>query len=324
MGLALAAGLSACSPGGGTQADREAAPAAKPAPSAADSNAKLMFRPMAPEVYGPEVYARDYPWQVGLKINYGEGWPCGGIIISRSYILTAAHCVDASGANDPRPIPIGPNDIAVFHGSDTFGQGVRLVLDPTRRPVFHPKWKQGGPLASWDAALLRLKEPLPASAIPAPVRTVAFAEGPAVVSGWGDYDATDEPSLGLRAVAVPVVGNATCRAKLPAAYAPRVGDFTLCSVSDDEDACAHDSGGPLVVGSTSRPQTIGIVSWGPPGSCGVPGPGGARVGAYTRGSAIAAWVRSETGDAAAVTNAALDPLFAIRRRSNITGGAPRS
>ena len=43
-------------------------------------------------VGGVQTEVHEYPWQVGLVTGNSAIW-CGGSIISKNYILTAAHCV---------------------------------------------------------------------------------------------------------------------------------------------------------------------------------------------------------------------------------------
>ena len=48
-------------------------------------------------VGGEEGSITDYPWQVALVDSNGLGF-CGGVIISDSWIVTAAHCLDPSSS----------------------------------------------------------------------------------------------------------------------------------------------------------------------------------------------------------------------------------
>jgi trypsin len=276
---------------------------------------------------GEEVNAADYSWQVGLRIRHGSGWRCGGILITRTVVLTAAHCLDAASPTAAgQPIRIGLSSIEVYHGRDEFGAGTRLALDSTWPATFHPKWKRTGVPFAFDVALLKLAQPV-GGAVPARVRAIAVGETTAVTSGWGDFDTTGVPSATLRAVAVPAVSNARCKAALAEAdqanrprtnFAALVDISTLCAISQTEDACVRDSGGPLVVGPANAPQTIGVVSWGPPGKCGVPGSTGLLIGAYARASEIAPWIAQTIG-ADAVTTDAPGTVFTVRPRHGGSG-----
>ena len=45
-------------------------------------------------VGGENTEANEYPWQIGI-VSAGEKRPwCGGSILTRTHILTAAHCIE--------------------------------------------------------------------------------------------------------------------------------------------------------------------------------------------------------------------------------------
>lgn len=268
----------------------------------------------SPFVNADPVRAADYPWQVSLQVSAnGAQWPCGGILVNRQYILTAAHCIDPRRYDDfsrPPAVVLQPA-IEVRFGSNRFGQGQELPLDPTWIPALHPDWKRHRQPFAFDAALLRLAAPF-TGATPAPVRSIEIAPQPAVVSGWGHFGPTQGLSDALRAALLPVVDRNTCAQNLAPHNAALLTDSMLCAVSDVYDACYGDSGGPLVIGSRERPQTVGVVSWGPSTLCTERGPRQTLVGLYAKGAAIAAWVSLTTGDPATVTAAPPDPTFAVR------------
>lgn len=255
---------------------------------------------------GDLVSETDFPWQMGLQIG-NSSQRCGAILISARYVLTAAHCVDRHGAKSARKEAYPVSQVRLFTASKDFGSK-SVDVDGSWPIRMHESYKSGGRPYSFDAALLRLAHPL-AGSTPAPIARQPFASGPAVTSGWGNH-----PSDGtgkLRAETVPVVETATCRKEVGPDVADWLDGSTICTLDRAADSCGRDSGGPLVIGTRAQPQTIGIVSWGYTRACGMP-VNELLVGVYARGSLIADWVVSTTGDAATVTNLpAATPLMSV-------------
>lgn len=57
--------------------------------------AQMKFGPNGRIVGGGEAERHQFPYQVGLVLHLsnGNGW-CGGSLVSKNYVMTAAHCVD--------------------------------------------------------------------------------------------------------------------------------------------------------------------------------------------------------------------------------------
>jgi len=246
-------------------------------------------------VGGQEADPGEWPWQVAIVQRGADtynGQFCGGSLISRDWVLTAAHCVGS----------LTPNDIDVAAGLHNL-----VTPDPgflrvgVAEIIIHPGWYGGG---DSDIALLRLAEPIderPAAADALPIAFVRTAPGDAptfvgetsVVTGWGNTLGQPDPGgidypAGLHEVEVPVVSNEYCNA----AYFGSITDNMLCAglLRGGADSCQGDSGGPLVIFDDAAGDWLlaGIVSFGQ--GCGVPG----IPGVYTRVSPFADWLRELT------------------------------
>ena len=98
--------------------------------------------------------ARPYSWSiiVSLRDRKYHQHICGGSILSESYILTAAHCVDTSMhfAKSGGYIVAGTHYVSEKHS----------IIRQVDRIHVHPDWISGDPLLENDIALLHLSEPL--------------------------------------------------------------------------------------------------------------------------------------------------------------------
>jgi uncharacterized repeat protein (TIGR01451 family) len=247
--------------------------------------------PTARIVGGEEAVPGAWPWQVALwRMDYGQWSGCGGSLIGRHWVLTAAHCVTAYGY----VIPASSIGAAVgrhhLYSTEGYIIGASEVL-------VHPLFDEWS--GAYDVALLRLASPAPlgGNIAVAPLATVtdapAYAAGAAAfATGWGTrmYDTWDYPS-GLHQVEVQMYSDETCRADYTAIYGYDViDDSMICAgvPAGGKDTCNGDSGGPLVVrkGEAGWIQ-VGITSWGY--QCAVPN----APGIYSRVPSFIDWIKHE-------------------------------
>ncbi|NGO07285.1 serine protease [Streptomyces sp. HC44] len=203
------------------------------------------------------------PWAVALssRDRFGRkraGQFCGGAVIGRSAVLTAAHCLGEEVLGAPsRKI----RDLKVIAGRGNLlaNEGREI---PVRRVWINPAYDSY--TNAGDVAVLTLAEPLPASSVirVAGSGNAAYRPGTgAVVYGWGDTTGTGDFAHVLRAARVRVLSDTVCEEAYPGGedgtYA--VGSM-LCAgePAGGRDACQGDSGGPLV----AQGRLIGLVSWG--------------------------------------------------------------
>lgn len=249
----------------------------------------------------------EYPWQVRLyeTMNDEIGF-CGGSIIDKDWILTAAHCLVETDM-----VVVGFGDV----------DRTKTTKIESEKIIVHPDYLDG---KKADIALVKLAKPIP----DAPV--VPFAKdrsadrllkagAKATVTGWGaiwDFQAfnnamdvmagrrmlserrllNDEelqaPRL-LHEVDIEVIDPTECKAVYEQLQVPAftIGDTEICATGPrgGKDSCFGDSGGPLVVPGTNGYVQVGVVSWGP--QCGNP----LFPGVYTRVASFADWIKGTMG-----------------------------
>ncbi len=232
-----------------------------------------------------------YPWMIGIGYSDVSALKssiyCGGTIINKEWILTAAHCVTTEDSNT---IPYQPTEISVFidfyslTNPESGYQKInikKIIIHPTYDPV----------TVDGDLALVQLERPVTNTPVSLPAQddTTYTKNGlTSTVMGWGYTQPTSLIADTLQEVEVKVISNPVCNSK--AVYEGEVTENMLCAgfLAGGKDACAGDSGGPLVFKDVNQNKTIqtGIVSWG--GACSAPN----QPGVYTRVANYADWIQA--------------------------------
>jgi len=238
-------------------------------------------------VGGNTTFEGEHPWMVAIFLHGNdrkEFW-CGGILVSRHTIVTAAHCT-----KDAKKRPFRPNQFSVRVGewdlsdNDNYVQEFRVV-DIQAHPDFKPNGFYN------DVALFTLDKPvrfteyiqpicLPSGSLLTQDYTGEFP----VVLGWGTTYYGGEEVSKLRGVALPVWTRSDC----DNSYFQPITEVFICAgyAEGGRDACQGDSGGPLVlyVPQIQRHILLGIVSFG--NRCAEPG----YPGVYTRVPHFMPWI----------------------------------
>lgn len=221
-----------------------------------------------------------YPWQVSIGLADEPatlGHFCGGALISPSWVLTAAHCMESVA---------GPEQIQVKLGTNILSQGG--VVTKIKKIIVAAGWD---PITyKNDIALLQLADPAsnPSIRLLEPAATdQLFPDGVlAVVSGWGYTRENGWVSDVLRHVGVQVVSNVTCNG--PQSYHGQISDGMVCAgfIQGGKDSCQGDSGGPLMAFDQQGGYVLaGVVSWGK--GCAEPN----LYGVYTRVASYVDWIK---------------------------------
>lgn len=239
-----------------------------------------------PQVVGGEpVDDGEYKFMAVLRdITWGntvrEQRFCGGTLIDRDSVLTAAHCLRGRVPAQLR-VTVGRTVL-----SSSEGQGRRVVAS-----FVHPKYDIRTSDA-YDVAVLtldrRVKNIAPVSVPEEEDNTREMPGESATVAGWGNtikqgpnYGQPDRLPNRMQEAQVPVISDR----KAKRAYEPKydyVKALMLAAGEEGKDTCQGDSGGPIFVKEESGEVfQIGITSFGE--GCGVQG----YPGVYTEANADA-------------------------------------
>lgn len=236
--------------------------AAKTVPGSAKDNEKV--------VGGVEAKAHEFPHHVRLLIKRGSSSGlCGGTIVNKRWVVTAAHCVRS---NPKVTIQVGYHDLRKKTGQEYDVESSVVKVHPRYNPGTNEN----------DVALIGIASDFKENDASKPLPVIqqgAQVKGTAVSSGWGTTSEGGSTSNVLMKVNLPLIDDAECSK----AYSDRFYKKSMiCAgyMSGGKDTCQGDSGGPLILDG----KLIGIVSW---------GYGCARAGypgVYTRVSEYADWI----------------------------------
>jgi len=187
---------------------------------------------------GQDAVPHSYPWMVSLtKRSLNNLHLCGGVLITRRHVLTAAHCMeDFDGPTDLNVIagthystdksnPISASAITVHpqYEPETFANDIAIVTLHSAVPENDPR----------IGTICLPPDDIPGKTYP-PIKSAGVA------IGWGSTYFGGNPSTTLKQVVLPILDSNKWPCNVYITYTP--GQICAGELSGGADTCQADSG----------------------------------------------------------------------------------
>lgn len=219
-------------------------------------------------------------WQTIIKFN--NQLKCGGSLINKYWVLTAASCVYGNSNPSAYTLEFGIEDMnAKWSVSKNFRRKAKKIF-------IHPSYDSR--LIRNDIALIKLDKSVSKTSsynvvsVCVPDGNENYQSRYGYATGFGAYDNAGVTNSAKKLqVNLPILSNSQCSSK----FGNLVDTYTqVCAGNTNlrKDTCARDTGGPLVArGTNGKWHLVGITSWGR-NPCG-------NGGVFTRVSAYSAYIK---------------------------------
>ncbi|KAK9499745.1 hypothetical protein O3M35_002730 [Rhynocoris fuscipes] len=210
-------------------------------------------------VNGEETRPHEFPWMVHLSVRFETDQgsfdaTCGASIVTPRHIITAAHCVSASGR------VMRPENIEMILGKHDSTKPTGKEVTVNAEKVFVPKLFLERGLDYHDFAVIFTKQTIEFNDIIGPIciepTELPVTNRQAVIMGWGLTEESRYTNY-LRKAKVRVMDLNVCRNE-------NTHDWDVCSATEPRSFCSGDSGGPVVWldKETNRYTQLSLVSRG--------------------------------------------------------------
>ncbi|XP_029286564.1 LOW QUALITY PROTEIN: elastase-1-like [Cottoperca gobio] len=234
-------------------------------------------------VVGGEVAKpNSWPWQISLQYKSGSRYyhTCGGTLIARGWVMTAAHCVDS---NRMWRVLIGEHDL-------NSNSGREQTMD-VHAVYIHPQWNSNNVANGFDIALIRLSSEATLNSyaqlgsLP-PKGQILPHNNRCYITGWGRISTGGSLSTQLKQAYLPLVDYKTCSSR--GWWGSTVSSTMVCGGGGAEAGCNGDSGGPLNCLVNGKYHVHGIASFVSGYGCNTP----KKPTVFTRVSAYIDWMNT--------------------------------
>lgn len=234
-------------------------------------------------VGGAEARRNSWPSQISLQYLSGGSWyhTCGGTLIRRNWVMTAAHCVSSQMTFR---VVVGDHNLSQNDGTEQYVSVQKIVV--------HPNWNSNNVAAGYDIALLRLAQSVTLNnyvqlAVLPQEGTILANNNPCYITGWGKTRTNGQLSQTLQQAYLPSVDYSICSSS--SYWGSTVKTTMVCAGGDGvRSGCQGDSGGPLHCLVNGQYSVHGVTSFVSSMGCNV----SRKPTVFTRVSAYISWMNN--------------------------------